>query len=63
MNRVSLSGRTVLVTGSARGLGRELALRLGVEERSNLILVDRDERALAQLAAAVSYTHLRAHET
>jgi short-subunit dehydrogenase len=54
MNRVSLSGRTVLVTGSARGLGRELALRLGVEERSNLILVDRDERALAQLAAEIS---------
>jgi uncharacterized protein len=53
MSRVILSGRTVLVTGASRGLGRELALRLGVEEGSNLILVDRDEGGLAQLAAEI----------
>jgi short-subunit dehydrogenase len=54
MDRLSLSGRTVLVTGAARGLGRGLALLLGMEEGSNLILVDRDERGLKQLAAEIS---------
>jgi short-subunit dehydrogenase len=53
MSKVSLAGRTVLITGAARGLGRALALALGVGERSNLILVDRDEPALEQLAEQI----------
>ena len=46
MRKLTLNGRTVLVTGAARGLGRQLALGLGVGEGSNLILVDRNERGL-----------------
>ncbi len=53
MDRVSLCGRTVLVTGAARGLGRGLALRLGMEEGSNLVLVDRDAGGLHTLAAEI----------
>jgi NAD(P)-dependent dehydrogenase (short-subunit alcohol dehydrogenase family) len=30
MRKLTLNGRTVLVTGAARGLGRQLALGLGV---------------------------------
>jgi len=54
MSTVSLSGRTVLITGAARGLGRALALGLGVREGSNLILVDRDEPGLDRLAEQIS---------
>ena len=53
MSRINLSGRTVLITGAARGLGRQLALGLGVGEGSDLILVDRDEHGLEQLAAQI----------
>jgi len=48
---VQLEGRTVLVTGAARGLGRELALRLARNEGAELILVDRDAEGLERLAA------------
>jgi short-subunit dehydrogenase len=53
MSKVSLGGRTVLITGAARGLGRALALGLGVGEGSNLILVDRDEPGLEHLAEQI----------
>lgn len=53
MSKVSLSGRTVLITGAARGLGRALALGLGVREGSNLILVDRDEPGLERVAEQI----------
>ena len=53
MSKVSLSGRTVLITGAARGLGRALAVGLGVGEGSNLILVDRDEPGLERLTERI----------
>jgi len=53
MSRMNLSGRTVLITGAARGLGRQLALGFAVEEGSDLILVDRDEQGLQQLAEQI----------
>jgi short-subunit dehydrogenase len=53
MRRLSFHGRTVLVTGAARGLGRQLALRLAVAEGADLILVDRDEQGLRRLAAEI----------
>ena len=53
MSRVSLSGRNVLITGAARGLGRALALHLGVREGAKLILVDQDEPGLDRLAEQI----------
>ena len=53
MSKVRLSGRTVLITGAARGLGRELARRLGLREGANLVLVDRDEQGLQRLAEQI----------
>jgi short-subunit dehydrogenase len=53
MSKVSLRGRTVLITGAARGLGRALALDLGAREGSDLVLVDRDEPGLKQLAGQI----------
>jgi len=54
MSKLSLSGRTVLITGAARGLGRQLAWGLSAGEGSNLILVDRDGQGLERLEAEIS---------
>jgi short-subunit dehydrogenase len=53
MSKVSLCGRTVLITGAARGLGRALAFGLAVREGSNVILLDRDEPGLDRLAEQI----------
>jgi short-subunit dehydrogenase len=55
MRRLSFDGRTVLVTGAARGLGRQLALKFGVGEGSNLVLVDRDRQGLQRLASEINH--------
>jgi NAD(P)-dependent dehydrogenase (short-subunit alcohol dehydrogenase family) len=47
-----LQGRTLLVTGSAGGLGTAMAHRLS-RAGARLVLTDHDEQALARLAAAV----------
>jgi len=47
-----LQGKTVLLTGAASGIGRELALQLATEG-CHLVLVDRDPDGLDQVASAV----------
>jgi short-subunit dehydrogenase len=49
-----LENRTVLVTGAARGLGRELALELAIAEKADLVLVDRNAAGLRELAGEIS---------
>jgi 3-oxoacyl-[acyl-carrier protein] reductase len=49
-NPMSLSGRNVMVTGCAQGIGRETA-RLFAQLDAKLLLVDRNEEGLAALAA------------
>jgi short-subunit dehydrogenase len=51
--RPQLENRTVLVTGAARGLGRQLALQLAGTEKANLVLVDRNEADLRELAGEI----------
>jgi NAD(P)-dependent dehydrogenase (short-subunit alcohol dehydrogenase family) len=53
--RMELSGKTAIVTGGARGIGRAIALRLAME-RAAVVVVDCDEteghRAVAEINEA-----------
>jgi short-subunit dehydrogenase len=51
---VNLAGKSVLLTGAAHGLGRELALLLD-RESCALTLVDRDASALSALQAELTH--------
>lgn len=53
---MELKGKTALVTGASRGIGRELA-RLLAAEGCNLVLVGRDGASLAQLARELGENH------
>lgn len=46
-----ISGKTVLLTGAASGIGRELAFQLA-DAGCHLLLIDRDEEGLQQVADA-----------
>ncbi|MFN8592447.1 MAG: SDR family NAD(P)-dependent oxidoreductase [Thermomicrobiales bacterium] len=54
-----LSGKTALVTGSTRGIGRVIAQRLG-DEGAELVVTGRDERDVEQAATELSRTGSRA---
>lgn len=54
-----LSGKTVLVTGAAQGIGRSMALALGAAG-ANLVLVDLDRDALAEVEGLLSSSGSRA---
>jgi short-subunit dehydrogenase len=60
-SRGRLQGRRVLVTGAASGIGRQLAADLYLEEGCHLLLVDRDERGLSELAGELE-RHRTTHE-
>lgn len=48
--RFTFTGRTVLITGAANGIGRSLALGLAAR-KAKLVLIDRDSVALERLSA------------
>lgn len=48
-----LTGKTALVTGASRGLGRAIALGLG-ESGARVVLVARDQASLERTAAAIT---------
>jgi NAD(P)-dependent dehydrogenase (short-subunit alcohol dehydrogenase family) len=59
MNEKNLQGRTALITGASKGLGKAMALALG-RFGAGLALVSRDMEKLEQTAAAVRETGARA---
>ncbi|GBF81435.1 SDR family NAD(P)-dependent oxidoreductase [Aphanothece sacrum] len=50
---MKLEGKTALVTGASRGIGRAIALELAKTGVKRLLLVARDARKLAQVAADI----------
>jgi uncharacterized protein len=53
---MQLENKSILITGAAHGLGRELAIRLD-KMGCSLFLVDRDEQALSSLSRDLSCVH------
>src|SRR5262245_14280129 len=53
LSRMSFREKSVIVTGATSGIGRATAEAFG-REGARLLLVGRDEQALAEVAAAVS---------
>jgi 3-hydroxybutyrate dehydrogenase len=51
------SGRTVLVTGAASGIGRAVSERFAADG-AEVLLLDRDERAVKEVAAHLGAEHL-----
>ena len=55
--KVDLSGQNAIVTGASQGLGRSMAIALGVSG-ARVALVARNAEKLAETQKTVSYTHL-----
>ena len=53
LDRFNLTGRTAVVTGSTRGLGRAFAQSLA-EAGANVVIVGRDEKEVATASAEIS---------
>lgn len=47
---MEIQGKSVVITGAASGIGRAMAQRFAREQPRRLVLVDIDERALAEVA-------------
>jgi len=58
----TLNGRTVLITGAARGIGAACAQRLAAEG-ANVVLVDQDGAGVAKLAAELGQVAVTADVT
>lgn len=56
---VELSGRVVVVTGAARGIGRALATRFVKEDTRTVVVVDIDGEGAAATAAGIGATAMR----
>jgi 3-oxoacyl-[acyl-carrier protein] reductase len=50
---MQIRGKTALITGASRGIGRAIALELARARVTRLILVARDRSRLAEVAAEV----------
>jgi 3-oxoacyl-[acyl-carrier protein] reductase len=50
---MNIQGKTVLITGASRGIGRAIAFELAQQGAKRLLLVARDRKRLAQVAAEI----------
>ncbi|MBW4649916.1 MAG: SDR family NAD(P)-dependent oxidoreductase [Kastovskya adunca ATA6-11-RM4] len=50
---MNIQGKTALITGASRGIGRAIALELAKQGAKRLLLVARDETRLAEVAAEI----------
>lgn len=57
---MNLKGKTALVTGASRGIGRAIALALAAQGVQCLILVGRDQHRLAEVAAEIEVSGVKA---
>lgn len=57
---MQVQGAVIVVTGAARGIGRALAERFAAEGPAGLVLVDRDEAALGEVADSTGGVPVRA---
>jgi 3-oxoacyl-[acyl-carrier protein] reductase len=51
---MDIQGKTVLVTGASRGIGRAIALKLAQQGAQRILLVARDPQRLAEVAAEIA---------
>ncbi|MBD1937519.1 SDR family oxidoreductase [Microcoleus sp. FACHB-68] len=50
---MNVQGKTALITGASRGIGREIALEMAQQGAKRLLLVARDHERLAEVAAEI----------
>jgi len=54
---MELTGKSIVITGAASGIGRAMAQRFAAEQPARLVLVDINEAALAEVAEALGAEH------
>ncbi|MCZ8129659.1 MAG: SDR family NAD(P)-dependent oxidoreductase, partial [Microcystis sp. LE19-114.1B] len=60
---MKLQGKTALVTGASRGIGRAIALELARQGLSRIVLVARDQERLEKLAKEIESLACIIHES
>ncbi|HEY9795485.1 MAG TPA: SDR family NAD(P)-dependent oxidoreductase, partial [Leptolyngbyaceae cyanobacterium] len=50
---MNIQGKTALITGASRGIGRAIAIELAQQGVKRLLLVARDEERLAEVATQI----------
>lgn len=60
LDRFSLTGKSALITGGSRGLGREMALALAEAGAAEIFVIGRDQKSLDEVATEIGERGARA---